>query len=100
MISIQSIEQGFYTKADLNNQFVLHVSSSAKPGDTPFYKPWGMCHPKGVCFFCAVLVQNRLWEQQRCMNVLICRLDSKRIRKKRVSCKFEMDFKKSVGSPI
>ena len=51
MISIQSIDQGLYTKADWNNQFVLHVSSSAKPGDTPFYKPWGMCHPKGVCFF-------------------------------------------------
>ena len=43
----------------------------------------GMCYPKGVCFLGgADFVWNRVWEQQRCMNVLICRLDSKWIRKK------------------
>ena len=50
MISIQSIEQGFYTKADWNNQFVLHVFSMQSPEVLLFINRVGMCTLKGYVF--------------------------------------------------
>ena len=60
----------------------------------------GMCHPKGVCFFapfwCGIGYGNNREVHER----INLSFGFEMNKKKRVSCKFEMDFKKSVGSLI
>ena len=59
----------------------------------------GMCHPKGVCFLRRFGVESGMGTREVHERINLS-FGFQMNKKKRVSCKFEMDFKKSVFSPI